>query len=169
MGLRRRLQQRREERDRAEALRAEAFEAAIIGRGIEDSRHMYLRGAQSFQIRRLVEDLFDAPDVVSSIEILKNFGTTAQGFYEEALLKEQWEAADVDQREARLLKDIRYANKLDLGEYGEDKRMLVLHALIIRAKVFVFAWAFDAVYSSDYSVRLSRDPSTFGQDEPEAS
>jgi hypothetical protein len=81
---------------------------------------MYLRGAQSFQIRRSVEDLFDAPDVVSSIEILKDFGTTAQGFYEEALLKEQWEAADVDQREARLLKDIRYANKLDLGEYGEE-------------------------------------------------
>ncbi len=168
MGLRRRLQQRREERDRAEALRAEAVEAAIIGRGIEDSRHMYLRGPQSFQIRRLVEDLFDAPDVVSSIEILKDFGMTAKGFYEEALLKEQWEAADVDQREARLLKDIRYANKLDLVEYGDDERMLVLHALI-RAKVFVFAWAFDAVYSSDYSVRLSRDPSAFGQDEPEAS
>ena len=101
-----------------------------------------------------VGDLFEAAPT-RDIETLKQGGATPRQFYEDEL-RPNWDELSKGQRAAKIEAFARFANgvgKEDPGGMGA----------VVRTKLLVLAWAYDACYHEGLTRRLVSKPERFGK------
>jgi hypothetical protein len=131
-------------------------DATAVDKALDEARELYDAGAE-FELRKLVVELFGwAP--TADIRELSSQGLSGDSFYQQEI-GPNWDDLDRGERSAKIEQFARFANVI---ARSEDIDVAGLGP-IVRTKVVILAWSFDAMYSDDYLDRIVSQPERFGE------
>jgi hypothetical protein len=110
-------------------------------------------GDEELDLELSMGDLFDAAPT-QDLETLKG-GTTPRRFYQEEL-SPNWDGLSKAERAAKIEAFARFANVLGKDDPGGM-------GAVVRTKLLVLAWAYDAEYDESLTRRLTSKPEQFGK------
>src|SRR6059058_3568617 len=132
-------------------------DVAAVEQALDEARALY-NGGPDFDLRRPMLRLFErcpTPD----LRELRSSGASGESFYREEIAP-NWDDLDRGERAAKIEAFARFANVIARAD-GNDAAAGM--GPVVRTKVVVIAWAFDALYRDDYLQRIVNDPDRFGE------
>lgn len=138
-------------------LGVKAKDASAVEQVLDEARALY-NGGPDIDLRRPLLQLFErcpTPD----LRELRGGGTSGESFYREEIAP-NWDDLDRGERSAKIEAFARFANVIARAD-GDDAAAGM--GPVVRTKVVVLAWAFDALYRDDYLERIVKDPERFGE------
>lgn len=147
-------------RDRAgRRLGVKASDAEAVEHVLDEARALYNGGVADLPLRRLVLHLFER-EPTADVEKLAAEGMSGEAFYRQEVAP-NWDDLDRGERSAKIEAFARFTNVVARAN-GDDADIAGMGP-VVRTKVVVLAWAFDALYRDDYLERIVQHPERFGE------
>jgi len=118
----------------------------------------------SFDLREWAAAMLVA-DFLSATHALNALGVSAEDWWVESMLDEQYHGGSRNAREGLLRTAMRFNNALDQAEY-DDPRALLMHAAT-RFKALGLALDCDVKYGTRFTWEIANRPQSFGVHEPD--
>lgn len=141
-------------------LGVKAGDAAAVEEVLDEARGLY-NGRPDVPMRRVVLHLFER-EPTEDVKQLKAEGMSGESFYRSEIAP-NWDDLDRGERSAKIEAFARFANAVARADgEGEDAAVTGMGP-VVRTKVVLLAWSFDALYGDDYLERIVRRPERFGE------